>query len=112
MEDDAQRRGLGIGVTHAWHFLKHPIDHTDVEVHMHVQAEAEPVDDGWIKDEQRLIPVRVCAIKKCAAQTRKAQDKVRQESAKDKRVAQPQTMEAAGYVVVLSTLMQPSAHTL
>lgn len=67
---------------------------------------------AWISDEQGLIPVRVCAIKKSAAQTRKAQDKVRQESAKDKRVAQPQTLEAAGFVVVLSTLMQPSASTV
>lgn len=67
---------------------------------------------AWIKDEQTLIPVRVCAIKKSAAQTRKAQDKIRKESTKDKRVAQPQTLEGAGYVVVLSTLMQPSAHTL
>jgi hypothetical protein len=67
---------------------------------------------AWISDEQKLIPVRVCAIKKSAAQTRKAQDKIRQESTKDKRVAQPQTLEGAGYVVVLSTLMQPSAQTL
>lgn len=63
---------------------------------------------GWIRDEQGLIAVRVCALKKSAAQTRKAQDKVRQEAAKDKRVARPQTLEAAGYVVVLSTLMQPA----
>lgn len=67
---------------------------------------------AWIKDEQGLIPVRVCAIKKSAAQTRNAQDKIRQESNKDKRVAQPQTLEGAAYVVMLSTLLQPSAHTL
>lgn len=65
-----------------------------------------------IRDEQGLIEVRVCALKKSAAQTRKAQDKVRQEAAKDKRVAQAQTLEGAGYVVVLSTLMQPKAELL
>lgn len=65
-----------------------------------------------VRDEQGLIEVRVCALKKSAAQTRKAQDKVRQEATKDKRVAQPQTLEGAGYVVVLSTLMQPTAETL
>lgn len=65
-----------------------------------------------IRDEQGLIEVRVCALKKSAAQTRKAQDKVRQEATKDKRVAQAQTLEGAGYVVVLSTLMQPAAETL
>jgi hypothetical protein len=65
-----------------------------------------------VRDEQGLIEVRVCALKKSAAQTRKAQDKVRQEAAKDKRVAQPKTLEGAGYVVVLSTLMQPTAETL
>ena len=67
---------------------------------------------AWIGDEQGLIAVRVCALKKSAAQTRKAQDKVRQASAKDKRTVQPRTLEAAGYVVVLSTLMQPSVEVL
>jgi len=67
---------------------------------------------AWIRDEQGLIAVRACALKKSAAQTRKAQDKVRQEAAKDKRIAQPQTLEAAGYVIVLSTLMQPAGETL
>ena len=43
---------MGIGVTHAWHFLKHPVDHTDVEVHMPVQAGAEPVDEGYGTNEQ------------------------------------------------------------
>jgi hypothetical protein len=31
------------------HFLKHPIDHTNVEVHMPVQAGAEAVDKGFSK---------------------------------------------------------------
>jgi len=34
VKDDAWRRGLGIGVALARHFLKHAIDHTDVEMHM------------------------------------------------------------------------------
>ena len=36
----------------ARHFLKHPIDHTDVEVHMPVQAGAESVDEGYGPDVQ------------------------------------------------------------
>jgi Transposase DDE domain len=67
---------------------------------------------AWIRDDQGLIEVRLCALKKSAAQTREAQKKVRQEAAKDSRSAQPQTLEAAGYVLVLSTLMEPSAQTM
>ena len=52
VEDDARWCGLGIGVAHAWHFLKHAIDHTDVEVLMPVQAGAEPVDEGYGPDVQ------------------------------------------------------------
>ena len=67
---------------------------------------------AWIRDDQGLIEVRLCALKKTAAQTREAQQKVRQEAAKDSRKAQPQTLEAAGYVLVLSTLLEPSAQTM
>ena len=28
-----------IGVVHAWHFLKHPVERADVDVHMPVQHE-------------------------------------------------------------------------
>lgn len=65
----------------------------------------------WLRDAQGRLPVRVCAVKKNAEQTRKAQEKLQKE-AKRKRSVQPQTLEAAGYVVVLSTLMAPSAQSL
>lgn len=67
---------------------------------------------AWIRDEHGRLAVRMCALKKSAAQTRQSQEKVRQASAKDSRVAQAQTLEAAGYVIVLSTLMAPPAPTL
>lgn len=66
---------------------------------------------AWIRDAQGRIPVRLCAVKKTAEQTRKAQDKLRKE-AKSARSIQPQTLEAAGYVMIVSTLMEPTAQTL
>ena len=38
--------GLGISVALERHLIKHPINHANVEVHMWVQAGAEPVDEG------------------------------------------------------------------
>lgn len=67
---------------------------------------------AWIRDKNGRIAVRVCALKKSAAQTRKSQDKVRQEANKKQNVLQPQTLEAAGYVIVLTTLMEPAADTI
>ena len=48
VKDDARPCGWrgGINVALARYFLKHPVDHTDVEVHMPVQAGAEPVDES------------------------------------------------------------------
>ena len=43
----------------ARHLLKHPIDHTDVKVHMAVQAGAEPVDEGDRTDAQ------TCSVSLC-----------------------------------------------
>ena len=65
------------------------------------QARAWP---AVIRDEHGSIAIRVCALKKSAEQTRKSQDKVRQIAAKKGRQLQPDTLEAAGYVVVLTTL--------
>jgi hypothetical protein len=59
---------------------------------------------AWVRDDQGTIAVRVCAIKKSAEQTRKAQDKLRKEASKKGRNLQPDTLEAAGYIVVLTTL--------
>ena len=53
--------------------------------------------------------MRVCAYKKTAAQTLAAQQAIQQEARKKGRVVRPQTLEAAGYVIVLTTLMQPTA---
>jgi hypothetical protein len=57
-----------------------------------------------MRDEHGTIAVRVCALKKSAAQTRTAQEKLRQIAARKGRNLQPDTLEAAGYVVVLTTL--------
>jgi len=59
------------------------------------------------------IAVRLCAIKKSAQARRKAQDKLLAEAAHKRQQVQPQTLEAAGYVLVLSTLgPQISAQTI
>ena len=57
-----------------------------------------------MRDEHGAIDVRVCALKKSAEQTRVAQEKARQVATKKGRTVQPDTLEAAGYVVVLTTL--------
>ncbi len=67
---------------------------------------------GWaasVHDKHGAIDVRVCAYKKTAAQTLAAQQAIQQEARKKGRIVRPQTLEAAGYVIVLTTLMQPSA---
>jgi hypothetical protein len=63
------------------------------------------------KHQQRL-DVRVCAYKKTAAQTLAAQRAIEQEARKKGRSVKPQTLEAAGYVIVLTTLSQPSASAI
>ena len=55
------------------------------------------------------IAVRVCAYRKTAAQTLAAQQAIEQEARKKKRNVQPDTLEGAGYVIVLTTLSEPSA---
>jgi hypothetical protein len=64
-----------------------------------------------IRDKAGLIPVRICALKKSAEQTRIAQEKMRRVAAKKGHSLQPETLEAAGYVIVLTTLpdVQPAA---
>lgn len=57
-----------------------------------------------MRDEHGTIAVRVCALKKSAEQTRKAQEKLRKLASKKGRRLQPETLEAAGYVIVLTTL--------
>lgn len=62
-----------------------------------------------VRDSRGTIPVRVCALKKSAEQRRKAQDKLREVASRKGRNLQPDTLEAAGYVVVLTTLPDVSA---
>jgi len=65
------------------------------------QARAWP---AVMRDERGTVAVRVCALKKSAQQTRAAQEKLRQTAIRKGRTLQPDTLEAAGYVVVLTTL--------
>ena len=62
-----------------------------------------------VQDDIGTIAVRVCAYKKTAAQTLAAQEAIQQEARKKQRIVQPQTLEAAGYVIVVTTLAEPSA---
>ena len=62
-----------------------------------------------VHDARGAIDVRVCAYKKTSAQALAAQQAIQQEARKKGRVVRPQTLEAAGYVIVLTTLVQPSA---
>jgi hypothetical protein len=65
------------------------------------QARAWP---AVMRDEDGTVAVRVCALRKSAEQTRAAQEKLRQTAARKGRTLQPETLEAAGYVIVLTTL--------
>ena len=67
---------------------------------------------AWADDGKGRMAVRVCAYKKTVAQTRTAQAEIEQEARKKDRQVKPQTMEAAGYVIVLTTLMEPSAQAI
>ena len=67
---------------------------------------------AFMRDKQGVVPVRVCALKKSAEQTRKAEEKLRRKASKQGRTLQPATLEAAGYVIVLTTLRDISAETI
>ena len=62
-----------------------------------------------VQDDIGAIAIRVCAYKKTAAQTLTAQEAIQQEARKKQRSVQPRTLEAAGYVIVVTTLTEPSA---
>lgn len=44
-----------VTIDRAHHFLKHPIDYTDMEMHVLVQARAEAVDEGHRGNVQRCL---------------------------------------------------------
>ena len=67
---------------------------------------------AWASDEHGKIKVRVCAYKKTLAQTLAAQEALRREATKKRRELMPDTIEASGYVVVVTTLRQPSAQAI
>jgi hypothetical protein len=67
---------------------------------------------AWVHDDKGAIAVRVCAYKKTLAQTLAAQQAIQREATKKRREVKPETLEAAGYVIVLTTLMQPSAEAI
>lgn len=58
------------------------------------------------------LAVRVCAYKKTAAQTCAAVRAIQKEARRKGRTVRPETLEAAGYVIVLTTLVQPSASAI
>lgn len=58
------------------------------------------------------MPVRVWALKKSQGQTRQTQYKMRKKASKAPRRLHPDTLEAAGYVIILTTLLEPAAATL
>lgn len=57
-----------------------------------------------VRAGKRLIKGRLCAIKKSAAATHIGQARVRRESQRGGTQVQPETLEAAGYVFVFTTL--------
>jgi Transposase DDE domain len=67
---------------------------------------------AWAGDEHGKMKVRVCAYKKTLAQTLAAQEALRREATKKRRELMPETIEGSGYVVVVTTLRQPSAQAI
>lgn len=67
---------------------------------------------AWIRDERGTLPVRVCALRKTEAQTLKSQEKLRKTAARKNRQLQPETLEAAGFVLVLTTLDDTDAEDI
>jgi hypothetical protein len=64
---------------------------------------------AWVKDDMGVIAVRVCVYKKTVAQALASREAIQREANKKQRTPMPETLEIAGYVIVLTTLMQPSA---
>ncbi len=62
--------------------------------------------------EAKAIAVRLCAYRKTAAQTQAAVHAIEREARRKGSHVKPQTLEIAGYVIVLTTLMQPSAQAI
>lgn len=82
-------------------------DGTPFDILAHLRGLAATQTGDWdiaVRSGKRLIAGRLCAIKKSAAATSKGQQRVRRESQRMQSQVQPQTLEAAGYVFVFTTL--------
>jgi len=60
----------------------------------------------WVKADKRLIRGRLCAIKKSVAAAQKARQRAQRESQRNGAQVRPETLEAADYVFVFTTLPQ------
>ena len=60
-------------------------------------------------DAKGVIALRVCAYRKTEAQASSALRAIEREAVKKRRKVKPETLEAAGYVIVLTTLDTPDA---
>jgi hypothetical protein len=60
--------------------------------------------DVWVPYENTLIPGRVCALKKSREAAQKAQIKVLKENGRKGAAVRPETLEAAAYIFVFTTL--------
>ena len=67
---------------------------------------------AWAHDDKGVIAVRVCAYRKTVAQTLAAQEAIERGARRKRHKVRPETLEAAGYVIVLTTLTQPSAEAI
>jgi hypothetical protein len=65
-----------------------------------------------IIDDSQSIDVRVCAYRKTAAQTAAGAKSIQLEARKKGRAPAEDTLEAAGYVIVLTTLAEPTAQAV
>lgn len=60
--------------------------------------------DVWIEHEGTIYPGRLCAIRKSRKAAEEAKQKIYREAKKKKRVVKPETLEAAEYIFVFTTL--------
>ena len=65
--------------------------------------------DVWVPYEDVFLAGRVCALKKSKEATQNARRKALQENSKKGHAVKPETLEAAGYTFVFTTLIEPSA---
>ena len=64
---------------------------------------------AYAQDDIGAMAVRVCAYRKTTAQTLATQRAIQQDARKNQRNVQPDTLEGAAYVIVVTTLTEPDA---